>query len=144
MPKPHRPQLSESNVGELYFASTSSDSNLRDILHFSSIRSAFRLRLVRSVFYMLMVLDHTTKYYGAMHSTSSRNVRDELMKSVSSAYSMSCGKAESAVGRVVDSPLMSRCKVCGWLKRRVSADTTVRQVQIIAYTYCFAGRLSVT
>jgi len=116
-----------------YSTTTDSNPNLRDIYHFSSVQSAFRLILVPSVCYMLMVRDHSTKYSGAVHSISSRNMRDELMKSVSSAYSMSCGKAESAVGRVVDSPWRSRCELSGWLMRRISADTTVWQVQTIAY-----------
>ena len=83
-------------------ASPSSDPSLRVIRHSSSIRSACLLILVRSVFEPLMVSDHSARHGGAMRSMSSRNDRDVtlLMKSVSSAYSTSSGKAASSGGRV--------------------------------------------
>ena len=57
---------------------------------------------MRSVFEPLMVSDHFARHGGAMRSMSSRNDRDVglLMKSVSSAYSTSSGKAASSGGRV--------------------------------------------
>ena len=51
---------------------------------------------MRSVFEPLMVSDHSARHGGAMRSMSSRNDRDVLMKSVSSAYSTSSGKAASS------------------------------------------------
>ena len=55
---------------------------------------------MRSVFEPLMVSDHSARHGGAMRSMSSRIDRDVLMKSVSSAYSTSSGKAASSGGRV--------------------------------------------
>ena len=81
-------------------ASPSSDPSLRVIRHSSSIRSTCRLILVRSVFELLMASDHSARHGGAMRSMSSRNDREVLMKSVSSAYSTSSGKAASSGGRV--------------------------------------------
>ena len=81
-------------------ASPSSDPSLRVIRHSSSIRSTCRLILVRSVFEPLMVSDHSARHGVAMRSMSSRNDREVLMKSVSSAYSTSSGKAASSGGRV--------------------------------------------
>ena len=45
---------------------------------------------------MLKVNDHSTKHTGPISSTSSRYERDELVKSVSSAYSTSSGMLASA------------------------------------------------
>ena len=81
-------------------ASPSSDPSFRVICHSSSIRSTCRLIHVRSVFEPLMVSDHSARHGGAMRSMSSRNDRDVLMKSVSSAYSTSSGKGASFGGRV--------------------------------------------
>ena len=47
-----------------------------------------------------MVSDHSAGQAGAIRSMSSRNRRDVLIKSVSSAYSTSSGKLASARGRV--------------------------------------------
>ena len=88
-------------------ASPSSDPSLRVIRHSSSIRSTCRLILVRSVFEPLMVSDHSARHGGAMRSMSSRNDQ-VLMKSVSSAYSTSSGKAASSGGRVRRRDLRSR------------------------------------
>ena len=70
-----------------YLASPRIDPSLRVILHSSSVRSACRLTFVLSVFVALIVNDQSAKHAGAMRSISSRNERDELIKSVSSAYS---------------------------------------------------------
>ena len=86
-------------------ASPSSDPVIR---HSSSIRSTCRLILVRSVFEPLMVSDHSARHGGAMRSMSLRNGRDVLIKSVSSAYSTSSGKAASSGGRVGRRDLRSR------------------------------------
>ena len=53
---------------------------------------------MHSVFEPLMVSDHSARHGGAMRSMSSRNDRDVLMKSVSSAYSTSSGKAALLAG----------------------------------------------
>ena len=45
-----------------------------------------------------MVSDHSVRHGGAMRSMSLRNGRDVLIKSVSSAYSTSSGKAASSGG----------------------------------------------
>ena len=55
---------------------------------------------MRSDFEPLMVSDHFARHGGAMRSMSSRNDRDVHMKSVSSAYSTSSGKAAASGGRV--------------------------------------------
>ena len=68
--------------------------------HSSSTRSACRKTLDRSVLDALMVSDLSARQVGAMRSMSSRNKRDVLMKSVSSAYSTSSGKLASIRGRV--------------------------------------------
>ena len=49
---------------------------------------------------MLIVSDPSAKQFTVMRSMSSRNVRDDLMKAVSSAYSSSSGKVASAGGRL--------------------------------------------
>ena len=81
-------------------ASPSSDPSLRVMRHSSSTRSACRQTLDRSVLDALMVSDHSARQAGAIRSMSSRNRRDVLIKSVSSAYSTSSGKLASARGRV--------------------------------------------
>ena len=86
----------------------SSDPSFRVIRHSSSIRSTCQLILVRSVFEPLMVSDHSARHGGAMRSMSLRNDRDVLIKSVSSAYSTSSGKAASSGGRVGRRDLRSR------------------------------------
>ena len=56
--------------------------------------------LVRSVFVALVVNDHSVKHAGAIRSISSRNARDKLIKSVSSALSTSSDRRVSRGGRV--------------------------------------------
>ena len=81
-------------------ASPSSDPSLRVMRHSSSTRSARRQTIDRSGLDALIVSDHSAKQTGAIRSMSSRNMRDVLMKSVSSAYSASSGKlARGRVGR---------------------------------------------
>ena len=75
----------------------SSDPSLRVMWHSSSTRSA---NTRPSVLDALMVSDHSARQAGAIRLMSSRNKRDVLMKSVSSAYSTSSGKLASARGRV--------------------------------------------
>ena len=110
-------------------ASPSSDPSLRVIRHSSSIRSACLLILVRSIFEPFMVSDHSARHGGAMRSMSSRNDRDVLMKSVSSTYSTSSGKAASSggrgrVGRLIIIILLAGMTVvsCGWLHHRGKAQ----------------------
>ena len=62
-------------------ASLRSDPSLHVILHSSSMQSACRLTLVCSVFVVLIMNDHSAKHACAMRSISSRNERDELIKS---------------------------------------------------------------
>ena len=76
-------------------ASPSSDPSLRVMRHSSSTRSACWHTLDRSVLDALMVSDHSARQAGAICSMSSRNKRDVLMKSVSSAYSTSSGRLAS-------------------------------------------------
>ena len=85
---------------ETSLASPISDPSLRVMRHSSSTRSASRQTLDRYVLDALMGSDHSARQAGAIRSMSSRNKRDVLMKSVSSAYSSSSGKLASVWGRV--------------------------------------------